>query len=189
MQTKTCRRCGETKALPEFIANKRRKDGFDSACKSCENARSRKKYANNLESERARSRLYRETNYEKERERARLKSIRDKDAVKLRSKKYRLANPDSVSATRHRRRALEKGNAHSDYTESQIIEKYGMVCHLCSGPIDPNAPRWTALPGWENGLHLDHIVPLCVGGANNADNVRPAHGLCNLRKPKKLTSR
>jgi len=31
-------------------------------------------------------------------------------------------------------------------------------------------------------LHIDHLVPLAKGGSDTLENVRPAHGICNLRK-------
>ena len=45
-----------------------------------------------------------------------------------------------------------------------------------------NAPRQTGLDGWENGLQIDHLIPISKGGPDTLINVRPTHGLCNLRK-------
>ena len=39
MTTKPCPECGETKPLDEFFNNKAKKDGKQSYCKSCDNAR------------------------------------------------------------------------------------------------------------------------------------------------------
>lgn len=37
-------------------------------------------------------------------------------------------------------------------------------------------------PGWEDGLHLDHVVPLSKGGPDLITNVKPSHARCNLAK-------
>ena len=48
-QQKQCSRCGETKEVDEFVKDKRKKLGIGSSCKACESARSRAKYAANIE--------------------------------------------------------------------------------------------------------------------------------------------
>lgn len=50
-----------------------------------------------------------------------------------------------------------------------------MVCHICTCDIESLAD-----------LHFDHVVPLAKGGTHTADNIRPAHALCNLRKSDKV---
>lgn len=44
------------------------------------------------------------------------------------------------------------------------------------------APRWTKHRGWELGLHIEHVVDIALGGADTLENVRPAHGICNIKK-------
>jgi 5-methylcytosine-specific restriction endonuclease McrA len=50
-----------------------------------------------------------------------------------------------------------------------------MVCHLCGG----------AIPSLDD-LHMDHVIPLILGGPHAADNIRPAHAFCNLSKGGRL---
>ncbi len=50
-----------------------------------------------------------------------------------------------------------------------------MVCHICGD----------AIPGLEE-LHFDHVIPLIKGGPHVAENVRPSHAGCNLRKGARL---
>ena len=68
------------------------------------------------------------------------------------------------------------------YSDQQVLETYGTNCHICSLPIDLDAPRKTGDPGWEKGLHIDHVYPLSKGGLDTLENVRPAHGKCNVIK-------
>lgn len=53
---------------------------------------------------------------------------------------------------------------------AEVIERDGLVCHLCPGPVTPDA------------LHLDHVVPFSRGGGDDADNLRVAHAICNIRR-------
>ena len=85
----------------------------------------------------------------------------------------------------HKRRALKLKNGHSPYTEQQVLETYGTDCNICNFPIDLNAARKVGLPGWENGLHIDHLLPISKGGPDIIENTRPTHGLCNITKNNK----
>jgi 5-methylcytosine-specific restriction endonuclease McrA len=82
----------------------------------------------------------------------------------------------------HKRRALKLTNEHISYSEEQVLVKYGIDCHVCGHAIDMTAPRRVGVEGWELGLHLDHLVPLSRGGGDLLSNIRPAHGICNLKK-------
>jgi 5-methylcytosine-specific restriction endonuclease McrA len=84
-----------------------------------------------------------------------------------------------------KRRAQKKNTEFEKYTESEVLEKYGSQCHICLMPIDLDAPRSSGKDGWENGLHMDHVLPLSKGGSDTIDNVRPSHGRCNLQKGNK----
>jgi 5-methylcytosine-specific restriction endonuclease McrA len=81
-----------------------------------------------------------------------------------------------------RRRARKRNNRCEPYTLEQVLEMYGTNCYLCGIEIDMNAPRSCGQPGWENGLHLDHVIDIQYGGADAIDNVKPTHALCNLKK-------
>ena len=83
-----------------------------------------------------------------------------------------------------RRRARKKGNGFEPYTEEQVLEKWGTDCYLCGEPIDMDAPRRVGKPGWERGLHMEHVIDIADGGRDDLENVKPSHGLCNLKKSK-----
>ena len=72
------------------------------------------------------------------------------------------------------------------YSANTILELYGSSCHLCGGDIDLNAARQAGKPGWEKGLHVDHVIPLSKGGDDTVENIRPSHGICNVKKNNKL---
>lgn len=105
-------------------------------------------------------------------------TIRQKDA------EYYKKNPEIARRNRERRRARLAGVPFENFTTQQVLDTYGDNCHLCHQPIDLKAPRKPGVAGWEYGLHLDHKTALARGGAHTLENVRPSHGVCNLRKGK-----
>ena len=90
-------------------------------------------------------------------------------------------------ASRHR--GLRLKGIKKSYTLTQIINLYGTVCHVCSDPIDMEAPRRIGAKGWQHGLHIDHVLPVGMGGTDTIENLRPTHGICNLRKGNRKTTK
>lgn len=84
-----------------------------------------------------------------------------------------------------RRRARIADNGWEKYSEDEVISTYGVTCHLCGVEIDLTAPRKVGLENWEMGMHIDHLTPIAKGGPDTLENVRPAHGLCNVKKKDK----
>jgi hypothetical protein len=71
----------------------------------------------------------------------------------------------------HRRRARKHANGYEIVSFAAILERDGMVCHICTLPI---ASR--------SDLHFDHVIPLSKGGPHMAANIKPSHARCNLSK-------
>ena len=106
----------------------------------------------------------------------------NKEQLKEYDKEYRQNNPHKVRERARKRRALEKANIHKPYTEDQVLNLYGSVCHICKEEINLSAKRSAGAPGWQRGLHIDHVIPISKGGPDTIENVKPSHGLCNLSK-------
>jgi hypothetical protein len=59
----------------------------------------------------------------------------------------------------------------------EVVERWGNRCHLCEKKID------LALSGKNpRGFTFDHVIPVSMGGTNDAENIRPAHWICNTRR-------
>lgn len=169
---KTCKHCGQTKESNLFFKNSGTKDGLQSNCKPCSSGLAKKWRESNLEKKRSKDRAWREANKDK-----------SNDATR----KWRQSNPDKTLERKRRRKAARLGNGFEVYSDKQVIEKYGMLCHLCLEPINFLAPRKAGLIGWQRGFQVDHVLPLSKGGPDTLDNVRPSHGLCNMKKSDSIT--
>ena len=126
-------------------------------------------------------------NPDKKREHSRNWAKRNRETMREYDKWYRETFPHKVAERARRRRAQKVNNGYNIYTEQQVLELYGINCHICNTPIDLNAPRNTSKPGWKKGLHIDHLIPIAKGGPDTLENVRPSHGLCNISKGAKMT--
>lgn len=134
----------------------------------------------------SKSKPYREKNKEKILERGRLWYSNNKERRLEVGQQWRKSNVDKsreiIRSSSRKRRALKLQNGFDLYTEEQVLESYGHNCYLCNNRIDFTAPRQVGMPGWETGLHIEHVIPISKGGPDTIDNVRPSHALCNLRK-------
>ena len=108
-------------------------------------------------------------------------------------REYSKRNPEKSKAwsraANNRRYRNAKENGQEIYTTTQVLERWGTKCHICDKEIDLNAPTQCGEKGWENGLHLDHVIPLSKGGPDTLDNVKPAHGKCNIAKGDKVVDK
>jgi 5-methylcytosine-specific restriction endonuclease McrA len=209
---KTCTQCGELKLLTEYYKRAASVDGLKPTCKSCsftwaktyyevnsdlkkeydkkyyeENkesiaAAAKKYYEKNKEALIAYKKDYHQKNKEAYNERSRMRYQENKEALKPYKSEYAKNNRAMYNEAKRRRRARMLGNGVEVYTELQVLETYGTDCHICNRPVDMSAPRRSGDPGWETGLHIDHVIPISRGGQDSLANVRPSHGVCNLKK-------
>ena len=168
------------------------------ACRACDRERSRKRresnpsyyrqyYEVNLEKERERGRKYREVNPDKGRERV-LKwqrdnpdKVRERDRkhyeanqakVCERNRKWKSDNTDKINVNGQNRRARIKGNGgklSKDIIKRLLLEQ-NEKCACCGADLS------------QTGYHLDHIMPLALGGINDDSNVQLLTPTCNMRK-------
>ena len=196
-QYKTCSKCGQTKPVNEWGRNKSKKDGLASECKAChakssaewrlanpveQKRRSREQHSKNKDTANAnRKKRYLE-NRELELQARRKWYAENAESSRMASRAWRKNNKEKFAAQSRRSRALRAFVNTESYTKQDVLDRWGSDCHICNKPIDLSAPRWTGSSGWENGLHLEHVIPIRLGGLDNLSNVKPAHGLCNLKK-------
>lgn len=120
-------------------------------------------------------------NVEANRAAYRARRASDPDRFNQRVRAWRAANPEAASEavrqSRAKRRAREAAVRVGRVSYKSILVEHGMICHICGGLIESRAD-----------LHFDHVIPLAKGGPHVAENIRPAHALCNMRKGARLAS-
>lgn len=87
------------------------------------------------------------------------------------SRAWKRAHQDMVRANWHNRRALEKkaGGKLSAGLAQKLIRLQQGKCACCGRELGDN-------------YHLDHIVPIALGGANADDNIQLLRAECNFSK-------
>jgi 5-methylcytosine-specific restriction endonuclease McrA len=183
---KTCVKCNLTKPLTEYYKDSKSPGGYQYSCNICDNATSAKYREENKEAISVQRRTYREDNKDLVRLRKSQYYEKNKEVIKVTHREYAKNNRDKHNEAKHRRRARILGNGVQKYTTLQVLETYGTDCHLCNRPVDMSAPRGVGQPGWETGLHIDHVIPVSKGGQDSLANVRPSHGKCNVIKGGRL---
>ncbi len=182
---------------PEACANPGPRGG---PCKTCTNATSLRRYYANREQMQAYNKLWREANprtdymrkweaeHKEERDeyresrtdvinaQRRANHAKNPDAIREYGRIWRQDNPQWALRNRENSRRRQTGTTHSRVAYKAVLARDGMVCHICTLPIASIAD-----------LHFDHVIPLSKGGPHTAENIKPAHALCNLRKSDKIT--
>jgi 5-methylcytosine-specific restriction endonuclease McrA len=143
-------------------------------------------YEENKEARALYSKEYREKNKEAVAASKREYGEANKESINAYGREYAKNNPHIYSEAKRRRRARKLNNGVEKYTELQVLALYGTDCHICKRPVDMSAPRAVGRPGWETGLHIEHVVAIANGGPDTLENVRPSHGQCNLKKNARL---
>jgi hypothetical protein len=183
---KYCSKCKKDLSIEMFGKDRYQSDGLTLNCKPCRRSYSKLHYKNNKETVSKKSKLNYEKNkdFYKQKQKAWSQENREKNA--LRAKRWRENNPDRAKEVSrlgsHRRRARIAGGISSKYSEEQIISKYGTKCHICFEEIDFSASRRSGDKGWEKSFHIDHLIEISLGGNDTLENVRPSHGVCNIRR-------
>lgn len=203
MLSRTCTICkNEFPATLEYFYKTR--NYLEGYCKQCRSLLGKVYREANKEKLKEKSKVYVEANKDKASLRGKASYMANPEQAKAKSKAYRKNNPEKVKATQKtwrqnnpervreharkgssKRRALRRGNEYIPFTEQESIDLHGTNCHICLEPINMAAPRSARKPGWERGLHMEHVQPSSKGGAHNISNVKPSHAICNLLKATK----
>lgn len=109
----------------------------------------------------------------------RVKSINDAwragnaDHIRDRCRAYRISRPDVIAQMRRNRRARHK-MAEGRHTRRDIESILMLQRYRCANPLCASNLR--------SGFHVDHILPLALGGSNDRFNLQALCPTCNRRK-------
>ena len=208
---KVCASCNKEKPFSEFHKDPRscrKTDEYRGSCKLCVNKKNRAWYEANKEQRTISIEKWGIENKEKVAERKISYYLENKDAYAARSKKYRLEkpevmlersrkhyrenkaahralvkawgkrNPDALRAMSHKRRCAER-NAEGSFSAADIQKIFESQFGMCTGCVNALQSE-----GKEK-YHVDHIMPIALGGSNWPSNLQLLCPGCNLTKSAK----
>lgn len=160
-------------SIADYYRCKRKNNTACRLCKDAASAYERNRRLSNPEYHRKMDKAWRDKNRDKARETER---------------RYRKRNPDVQRRKERTKRARQRDVLSVPYLTRDVLDLWGTDCHICNLSIDMRVTRRCGEPGWEEGLHLDHVIPLSKGGPNIISNVKPSHARCNLEKSAKTAT-
>jgi hypothetical protein len=201
---KKCTKCGIEKEPNEFHKRNDKKDGLASHCRACKSTHFAKFYLENAEriNERQRRKRkeqpdvvkawevkYREANREfinrrsaeyraANPEKRALTNARyreeNKEAIARRVADWNARNPESRRIVRMNRRAriAESNGRLSVGLRRRLFALQKGKCACCGQPLGKD-------------YHMDHIMPIALGGTNEDANIQLLRAECNLKKNRK----
>lgn len=100
---------------------------------------------------------------------------KNKKQIRERQKNYYLNNKDAyvVGSNNRRARKIGNGGSHTYGQAKNLLANQNYKCINCDCCLK------------KNKKHLDHIMPLCLGGTSNIDNMQWLCSACNLSKKDK----
>ena len=159
-------------------------------CKPCRSVYSAKHYKENIHKERERSAMNRHANLDKARDRERRSSAKyyalnadlvrerqstyrnsNREMLRERMSKWKRKNPEKVRINWQNRRAMKvvNGGRLSACLADKLLKLQRGKCACCGLSLG-------------NNYHLDHIMPLALGGTNTDDNIQLLRSECNMQK-------
>jgi len=96
------------------------------------------------------------------------------EAIKTRNAVWTKANPELMRLKNHKRRAIKakNGGVLSRGLAGKLFQLQKGKCACCGKPLGDD-------------YHLDHIMPLALGGTNTDDNIQLLRATCNHQKHSK----
>lgn len=175
---KKCGKCQHVMKYYLFNKNNSSKNKCTGNCKACQKISAAASYER-TKSKRNYKKYYAE-NKERKQEHGRKYYKKNKEKVLQKQKQYHnSAQGKKVMQRSHKkRRDLMAKNKGVPYKKEYVIDRDKLggeypICYICQQPIK-----------YDRELHLDHLVPVVLGGKDCFTNVGCTHELCNLRRPK-----
>ena len=170
---KFCATCKECKpATKEFFApRKSASDGLRGYCRDCGHVMAAKNRIKNKVKLRVKASAYAEKNRDKLRATSTVWNAAHREKAKASTQAWRDENRDAVRVHAQNRRARKLGNGGvlSKTIRQKLMVLQKGLCTCCKQPLGVSP-------------HLDHIMPLALGGSNTDDNIQLLRAGCNASK-------
>lgn len=180
---KKCSKCGELKPTSEFNKDSSKRDRLHSSCRACDNIKKTawraanpnhqaNWYADNREKQKAAASAWYAANRDKAKATAARYRANNPDKYKAAIAQWHAANPEARRTIRQNRRARKNGGKLSRGLRDKLFKLQRGKCACCGEPLG-------------DYFHLDHIMPLALGGTNTDDNMQLLRAKCNSQKSAK----
>lgn len=169
---KTCTKCGETKPEAEFSKDSHRPDGLRTSCRACNKIANAKWRADNPDKEKSRGAKRYADNPDREKARHAKWVQNNRAELRLYNANIRAENPEAhrIRLQNRRARKLAAGGKLSSGLSDRLFKLQRGKCACgCKQPLGTD-------------YHLDHIMPLTLGGTNTDDNIQLLTATCNQQK-------
>ena len=200
--TKICTKCGKAKPGTEFHKHARERDGLKCWCKACTKLDAAVRYAANPEKSKAVLVKWRAANPGRAKAAAAAYRAANPEKAKARNVKYYAANHEKVKANavkwqtanseKHRAASAKWSTANPEAcrirNQNRRARKREAGGKLSKGLAERlfKLQRGKCACGCKQSLgndyHLDHRMPLALGGSNTDDNMQLLTALCNMQK-------
>lgn len=142
----------------------------DGRCRPCCKEGCKKYHKENKEKANASTTAWRKKNPERYKATYTAQRKNKPELYKAIQEAYRKRNPEVIRHRDHARRAIGKqsSNAAKGLIQKLIKLQRGL-CPCCSLPLGED-------------FHMDHIIPLALGGSTDADNTQLMRATCNMQK-------
>jgi hypothetical protein len=141
------------------------------ACKACARAKNALRRSANPKRENARSNAWKAANPEMAKASYAAWVAVNHEKKKAKDAKWRAANPEAnrINCQNRRARKREGGGTLSKDLATKLFNLQKGMCPCCKQPLG-------------NDYHLDHKMPLALGGPNSDGNMQLLRGICNKKK-------
>ena len=159
-------------ATQEFFGNRKSSpDGLRGYCRDCARAMAAKHRNSHREALRIKNNEWAKANRDRLRATSSAWNAAHREKAKESTRAWAAENKDAVRVHAQNRRARKLGNGGtlSKGLRPKLMALQKGLCACCKQPLGPSP-------------HLDHIMPLALGGMNSDDNMQLLRAHCNARK-------
>ena len=171
---KTCSKCNETKPDTEFSKNSKGRDALRSYCRACAKIAKSEWDKANPDKRKASHAAWNAANPGKKKAITAKWNAYNPEKRKALKAKWDSDNPlaKRIHDQNREARKRENGGKLSKGLAERLFKLQRGKCACCGEPLGTD-------------YHLDHIMPLALGGSNTDNNIQLLRSVCNLNKRSK----